>query len=165
MLVKLIDFDWVRTTVGKEPVPLIGVPLPSQVEAEDMEVLGTSYFIAPEVLERNYDERCDMWSLGTILYLMLTGVPPFNGADDDEILAKVRQGKYSIETLIDAGASDDAMDFITKLMEFDKSKRLTAEQAQSHPWILKNVRKEKAKETTTNDALANLRGFKMSKQL
>jgi calcium-dependent protein kinase len=130
-----------------------------------MEVLGTSYYIAPEVLERYYDERCDLWSLGSILYLMLTGVPPFNGADDDEICAKVRLGKYSIETLIDSGASDDAIDFITKLLERDKTKRLTAEQAQQHPWLLNNVRKETAADTTKNNALANLRGFKLSKKL
>ena len=94
-----------------------------------MEVLGTSYYIAPEVIDRNYDERCDIWSLGVILYLMLTGVPPFNGENDDEILAKVKIGKYSIDTLIDAGASDEAIDLLTKMLEIDRNKRLTAEQA------------------------------------
>jgi serine/threonine protein kinase len=70
-----------------------------------------------------------MWSLGVIMYLMLTGVPPFNGKNDDEILDKVRVGKYSEETLIDAGASDEAIDLLKKLLEVDKNRRITAEQA------------------------------------
>ena len=91
-----------------------------------MPVFGTSYYIAPEVLERNYNELCDIWSLGVILYLMLTGCAPFNGANDGEIHAKIRIGKYSLETLVDAGASDDAIDLITHMLEFNKDKRISA---------------------------------------
>ena len=58
---------------------------------------------------------------------MLTGVLPFNGETDEEIMAKVKIGKYSIETLIDAGVSDDAVDLIMKMMELDPSKRISAE--------------------------------------
>lgn len=94
-----------------------------------MPVFGTSYYIAPEVLERNYNESCDIWSLGVILYLMLTGCAPFNGATDGEIHAKIKTGKYSIETLVDAGASDDAIDLITHMLEFNKDKRISAVQA------------------------------------
>ena len=125
-LVKLIDFGSVRTTLGKANVPLLNASLPT-MDGEAMPIIGTSYYIAPEVLERNYDELCDIWSLGAILYIMLTGVPPFNGATDEEIYAKVKTGRYSLETLIDAGASDEAIDLITKLMEFDRTKRINAE--------------------------------------
>lgn len=55
-------------------------------------VLGTAYYIAPEVLNGNYDERCDIWSIGVILYILLSGIPPFPGATDDEIMKKVRKG-------------------------------------------------------------------------
>ena len=114
---------------------MLGRPLPSASKPDDLKILGTPYYMAPEVLTKTYDKQCDMWSIGVILYLMLTGVPPFNAKDDAEILAKVATGKYSETTLKECGASEGAIDFITNLLLLEPQKRLSAERALQHPWI------------------------------
>ena len=53
------------------------------------ERVGSPYYIAPEVISSNYDERCDIWSLGVILYVMISGMPPFNGANENEMLLNI----------------------------------------------------------------------------
>lgn len=55
--------------------------------------LGTPYYIAPEVLLKKYDEKCDIWSCGVILYILLSGSPPFNAEDDESIMEKVKIGQ------------------------------------------------------------------------
>ena len=77
-----------------------------------------------------------MWSIGCILYLMLTGMPPFNAKEDAEVLFKVQIGKYSETTLKECDVSDKAIDFIANLLLLDPAERLTAEAALKHPWIL-----------------------------
>ena len=59
--------------------------------------LGTAYYIAPEVLEHNYDTKCDIWSCGVIMYILLCGYPPFNGETDDLIFDAIRKGKFQFD--------------------------------------------------------------------
>jgi calcium-dependent protein kinase len=98
-------------------------------------LVGSSYYIAPEIIKGRYDEECDVWSIGVIMYIMLTGVPPFYGSDDDSILNQVSNGKY--DTTIDSyvALSDNAKDLITKLLKYNPSERITARNALNHPWF------------------------------
>ena len=70
------------------------------------EKLGTPYYIAPEVLQKNYGSKCDIWSIGVITFIILSGIPPFNGASDQEIMKKVKLGKFNFNDPVWKAISD-----------------------------------------------------------
>ncbi len=72
---------------------------------------GTPYYIAPEVLNNNYDEKCDMWSCGVIMYILLSGYPPFNGLNNDEITDNIKIGKFDFDDCIWNCISDEVLFF------------------------------------------------------
>jgi calcium-dependent protein kinase len=97
--------------------------------------VGSSYYMAPEVIKRKYDEKCDIWSCGVILYILLTGKPPFDGVDDDEIIESVKEGEYDTETFPYNTLSNEAKDLIDRLLTYDPNERITVEEALEHPWF------------------------------
>ena len=131
------------------------------------EKLGTPYYIAPEVLAKNYGSKCDIWSCGVIAYIVLSGIPPFNGASDQEIMKKVKLGKFSFQDAVWGNVSDDAKDFITQLLTKDQDKRPNAEQALQHPWILKvnELQRESLNTDMAMGALKNLQNFNAQSKL
>uniref|UniRef100_H3DIR0 Ribosomal protein S6 kinase n=1 Tax=Tetraodon nigroviridis TaxID=99883 RepID=H3DIR0_TETNG len=100
----------------------------------------TANFVAPEVLKRQgYDEGCDIWSLGVLLYTMLAGFTPFaNGPEDtpDEILNRIGNGHFSLGGGNWDTVSDAAKDLVSKMLHVDPHQRLTARQVLRHPWIV-----------------------------
>ena len=88
---------------------------------------GTPYYIAPEVLRKDYDKQCDIWSIGVILYILMCGKPPFNGRSDGEIIAAAKKGKYNFRQEIWKTRSKDVMDLIDVMLKYDPKKRVTAE--------------------------------------
>ncbi|XP_051870058.1 ribosomal protein S6 kinase alpha-3 isoform X2 [Pristis pectinata] len=100
----------------------------------------TANFVAPEVLKRQgYDAACDIWSLGVLLYTMLTGYTPFaNGPDDtpEEILARIGSGKFSLTGGYWDTVSDVAKDLVSKMLHVDPQQRLSTAQILRHPWII-----------------------------
>lgn len=97
--------------------------------------VGTAYYMAPEILNGSYDRACDLWSVGVIAFVMLSGRPPFNGRNDDKIFSRILTGQYSMDTIHWHGISDDAKDFVRNLLRMDPKSRLTADQALEHPWL------------------------------
>jgi len=91
--------------------------------------------MAPEVIKRKYNEKCDIWSCGVIMYILLTGRPPFDGEDDNEILENVKIGKYDMTNHPFPLLSDESKDLITKLLEYNPNKRISASEALNHSWF------------------------------
>jgi len=85
------------------------------------ESIGTPYYISPEIWNKNYGKECDLWSSGVILYIMLSGTPPFNAPTDKEIKQKILKGDYSLTDAVWNGISSEAKDLIQRLLEYDSS--------------------------------------------
>ncbi|XP_058884043.1 ribosomal protein S6 kinase alpha-3 isoform X2 [Acipenser ruthenus] len=100
----------------------------------------TANFVAPEVLKKQgYDAACDIWSLGVLLYTMITGFTPFaNGPEDtpEEILARIGSGKFSLTGGYWNSVSNEAKDLVSRMLHVDPHQRLTAAQVLRHPWIV-----------------------------
>ena len=126
-----------RSKNGCHPIKIIdfGTATIFSKDKKENIIIGSSYYIAPEVLSRNYSEKCDMWSCGVIMYILLTGKPPFGGVNDEDILSKVKKGKYDMAKYPWGVISNEAKDLIKKLIEVDPTKRLRAEDALQHPWF------------------------------
>ena len=128
-------------------------------------VYGTSYYVAPEVLEGGYTNTVDVWSVGVLLCLMLSGVPPFDGHTGREVLKLVRAGSYSLEGGIWDTISDEAKDLISKMLT-TADKRINAQDAFNHPWFeyartasASGEQAQEQKKAVMHRALENFRSF------
>ena len=127
-------------------------------------ISGTPYYIAPEVLFEKYDEKCDIWSCGIIMYILLCGYPPFNGENDSEILAKIKLGKFSFPDEEWEHVSEGAKDLIKKLLIFKPEERPSASVVLEHPWIKDNNKRE-VNQTLGKKCLNNMRKFHAGRKL
>jgi len=98
------------------------------------ETKGTPYYISPEVLKGNYDERCDLWSMGVVAFYLLSGKFPFMAPTNEKLKALILTCDYEFDEEWQ-GVSLAAKKFIRGLIEPNLAKRLTCEQALQHPWI------------------------------
>jgi len=101
--------------------------------------VGTPYYVAPEVLRRDYTEGCDIWSIGVISYILLCGYPPFYGDNDAEIFNSVRSGRFDYPSPEWDEISNSAKQFVSLLLQIDPEMRPTALEGMDHPWITKHV--------------------------
>ena len=117
--------------------------------------VGSSYYMAPEILNRNYDEKCDIWSCGVIMYILLSGKPPFDGNDDNEILDKIKIGKYNLNCSPFNNLSNECIDLIQKLLTYDPKKRISGNEALEHKWFKRKDFINKNKINIIPKSLAN----------
>jgi len=97
---------------------------------------GTPDYVAPEVLSGEpYDMSVDIWSIGVITYVLLCGYPPFYGEVQKELFENILSGTYDFPDPEWTEVSEEAKDFIRKILVVDPQKRATAEQCLNHPWI------------------------------
>ncbi|XP_065433210.1 ribosomal protein S6 kinase alpha-1 isoform X7 [Chrysemys picta bellii] len=138
---------YVDESGNPESIRICDFGFAKQLRAENgllMTPCYTANFVAPEVLKRQgYDEGCDIWSLGILLYTMLAGYTPFaNGPSDtpEDILSRIGGGKFTLKGGNWDTVSEAAKDLVTKMLHIDPHQRLTAKQVLQHPWITQKDR-------------------------
>lgn len=142
--IKIIDFGMAHRFIQGEEYKSMG---------------GTPQYIAPEII--NYQPlstAADMWSIGVITYILLSGLSPFQGDTDEETLKNIIALKYEFEPHYFKQTTSMAKDFIQKLLVTDQEERMTAEECLVHPWIKPLTKTQIAKR---NRSSINMKNFKM----
>ena len=123
--------------------------------------VGTAYYVSPEILAGKYNEKCDIWSAGVILYVLLSGEPPFNGPSDGAIYSKIKKLKFTFPKEKWDSISNEAKDLLSHMIA-PESERYTASEVLAHPWfkIVKDKQLEKL-----NFSPQFLKEYKESSQL
>lgn len=134
-------------------------------EFDMTDIIGSACYLAPEVLENNYDESCDIWSCGVILFILLSGKMPFTGETEEEILKNVSKGNFDLKQKEFLKVSLEAKDLICKLLTFNPKQRPNARAALRHPWFKVNSEKLDLKEIpNVKQALSNLLNFRAERK-
>nr|XP_043613219.1 calcium-dependent protein kinase 8-like [Erigeron canadensis] len=104
------------------------------------EIVGSPYYMAPEVLKRNYGPEVDVWSAGVILYILLCGVPPFWAETEQGVAQAIIRSVINFKRDPWPKVSDNAKDLVKKMLDPDQKRRLTAQQVLEHPWLANTKR-------------------------
>ena len=131
--VKLIDFGCSKYFVNKK-----------KKHQKLSGIIGTSLYCSPEVVDDLYDEKCDEWSCGVLMYILLCGEPPFQGNSEEEIFRKIKKCQYSFKPKEFDEVSKNCKDLIRKLLEPKKRRRIKASDALRHPFFTEFFNPSKA---------------------
>lgn len=138
-----------------QSLKLIDFGLSTSVFSKDKYRVGSPYYMAPEMLEGSYTFSTDTWSIGIILYVMMTGTQPFEGKDQNDVFEKISKGIYDVKVLEKQKVSVEVKDLIKKLLVLDPKKRLTIEKALEHPWLSINKSEDLVLEEGIVESLRN----------
>lgn len=123
-------------------IKLIDFGLSKKFSSEDAvknmkTVVGTPFYVAPEVLEGAYDFSCDIWSLGVILYVLLCGYPPFDGESNKEIFTSIREAEVEFDIVDWCSVSKEAKDCVKQMLKKNPKERITIDEIFKHSWYKK----------------------------
>jgi len=119
-------------------VKVIDLGMATQVpdDVDEMKTMvGTPYYLAPEVLSGHYGKECDIWSLGVVMYVLLSGRQPFQGSNLSEIFRRIRQGRFDFDRPEWTLVSREATELISSMLQVCPFNRISLEQALRHPWF------------------------------
>ena len=124
------------------------------------DIIGTLVYCSPEVLANDYNQGCDVWACGVLMYILLSGHFPFYGKDEETITTKILSGKFEFDVELFNSVSDEAKDLITKCLKYDVGRRISISEALNHRFFdsLKNSNK------FTEDEIKKLKSLKLYKE-
>ena len=107
--------------------------------------IGSAWYVAPEVLAKKYDKRCDLWSVGVVTFVLLSGSLPFCGNSRTTLNERIKTANYAFNgPYWQNSISNNAKDFIRKLLVLNVDERMSLEEAINHPWICNEIKADEA---------------------
>ena len=130
-----------------------------------LERVGSPFYMAPEVIIGNYDSKCDVWSLGVIMYFLLSGTPPFTGKSENEIMHSVLSTDLTFESKVWRKISNEAKDLLLKILVKNPQDRISAKQVLRDPWIVASSEGKTPDTKLVSTTLENISKFATESKL
>nr|GMC49860.1 calcium-dependent protein kinase 2-like [Ipomoea batatas] len=129
------------------------------------DIVGSAYYVPPEVLRRKYGKEADIWSAGVILYILLSGVPPFWAETERGIFDAVLKGEIDFESEPWPSISSSAKDLVRRMLTQDPKTRITAAQVLEHPWMRGGEASDKPIDSAVLSRMKQFRAMNKLKKL
>lgn len=157
----LVDPDTQEMNIDMINIKLIDFGTCNYIQEDQNFTLkvGSPYYIAPEVLKKNYNLKCDVWSAGVMMFIMLVGYPPFQGKTSEELFVNIMKGRLNLTSKEWMVISEEAKDLIKQMVNLEVDSRYEAKECLDHPWIKNYSPVEKISATRImrkNDIMTNL---------
>jgi calcium-dependent protein kinase len=143
---------------------IIDFGLSKKIEGTLSSLVGSPYYVAPEVLEGKYNEKCDCWSIGVIMYVLLSGMPPFYSTDKPELYKKIKTQEPDFSHIKWNKVSKEAKSLIRSLLNKNPDKRPSSEAILKSAWISAFMNGKYKMEEFDREVLVNLKSFHFKSQ-